>query len=115
MSMLPPAEYERLSALGQQLRAGLADLLETQGIPWQVTGQGSLFKLHPHPRTLVDYRSALPRPEEQQAMERFSLAMFGEGIILTPELAGCLSTVMNSTEVETLVSAADRAFSSIGR
>jgi glutamate-1-semialdehyde aminotransferase len=45
-------------------------------------------------------------------MERFYLAMFGEGVILTPELAGCLSTVMADAELDALVSAADRAFAS---
>ena len=68
--MLPASEYERLDALGERVRTGLADLLETRGIPWQVSGQASLFKLHPHPRSVVDYRSSLPTPQEQHAMER---------------------------------------------
>jgi glutamate-1-semialdehyde 2,1-aminomutase len=110
MAMLPQSEYDRLSLLCQRLRSGLSDLLETRGISWQVAGQASLFKLHPHPRMVTDYRSSLPTPEEQAAMERFYLAMFGEGIILTPELAGCLSTPMGEAEVEALVAAADRAF-----
>jgi len=35
-------------------------------------------------------------------------------VVVTPELAGCLSTPMTETEVDTLVSAADRAFTTIG-
>jgi glutamate-1-semialdehyde 2,1-aminomutase len=114
MAMLPTAEYDRLAALGDQVRTGLADLLETRGISWQVAGQASLFKLHPHPRRVVDYRSSLLSAEEQSAMERFYQAMFAEGIVLTPELAGCLSTPMTDAEVQALTQAADRAFDAVG-
>lgn len=110
MAMLPTSEYERLAALGDRVRTGLADLLETRGISWQVAGQASLFKLHPHPRNVADFRSSLPTPQEQQAMEHFYQAMFSEGIILTPELAGCTSTPMTEAEVDALIAAADRAF-----
>jgi glutamate-1-semialdehyde 2,1-aminomutase len=110
MELMTPAEYDRLAELGQRVRVGLADLIETRGVSWQVAGQGSLLKLHPHPRPLVDYRSAQPTPEEQVAIEHFYLAMLGEGIILTPELAGCVSTPMSDVEVDTLLEAANRVF-----
>lgn len=113
MAMLPPAEYDRLGALADEVRTGLADLLETRGIPWQVAGQASLFKLHPHPRQVTDFRSSQPTPAEQHAMEQFYQAMFSEGIILTPELAGCTSTPMTHAEVGTLLAAAERAVSRI--
>jgi glutamate-1-semialdehyde 2,1-aminomutase len=113
MSMLPPTEYARLAGLGERVRTGLADLLETRGMAWQVTGQASLFKIHPHPRSVVDYRSSLPTTDEQAALETFYEAMFAEGIILTPELAGCVSTPMTEAEVDTLVSAADRALAGV--
>ncbi|HEY1292996.1 MAG TPA: aspartate aminotransferase family protein [Chloroflexota bacterium] len=113
MTMLTPSEYERLGELGDSVRTGLADLLETRGVPWQVAGQGSLFKLHPHPRTVFDYPSSLPSRDEQLQMERFYQAMLGEGIVLTPELAGCTSTPMTNTEVEALLSAADRALNTL--
>jgi glutamate-1-semialdehyde 2,1-aminomutase len=113
MAMLPPPEYERLALLGQRVREGLADLLETRGINWQVSGQASLFKLHPHPRPVTDFQSSLPTPDEHAAMERFYLEMFGEGIVLTPELAGCVSTPMTDAEADALVAAAERAFTNL--
>src|SRR5439155_26571560 len=39
MSMMTPAEYARLAALGQRLRTGLSDRFEARGISLQVTGQ----------------------------------------------------------------------------
>jgi glutamate-1-semialdehyde 2,1-aminomutase len=114
MAMLPRSEYDRIAELGRRVRDGLADLLETRGISWQAVGQASLFKLHPHPRPVVDYRSSLASPDEQALMERFYLAMFAEGMVLTPELAGCMSTPMTEAEADALVAAADRAFTTIG-
>jgi len=110
MTMLSPAAFDGLAALGQRLRVGMAGVFEARGLSWQVTGQGSLFKLHPHPRPLVDYRSSLPRPAEQAAVEQFYLAMLGNGIVLTPDLAGALSTPMTEHHVDGFVETADRVF-----
>jgi glutamate-1-semialdehyde 2,1-aminomutase len=110
MAMLTPSEYARLAALGERVRTGLRDVFEARGLSWQVTGQGSLFKLHPHPRPLLDYRSSLPTPAEQAMTEQVFLALLGEGFLLTPELAGALSTPMSEVDVDQLVGAADRVF-----
>jgi glutamate-1-semialdehyde 2,1-aminomutase len=113
MSMLTPDVYDRLAQLGQRVREGLSDVIETRGASWQVTGQASLFKLHPHPRALTDFRSALPTPAEQAAVDEFYLAMLGQGVVLTPELAGALSTPMTEQEADQLIQAADRVFGQI--
>jgi glutamate-1-semialdehyde 2,1-aminomutase len=113
MAMLTPDAFDRLAALGERVRVGLANIIEGRGLSWQVTGQASLFKLHPHPRRLVDYRSSLPLPAEQAAMEKFYLAMLGQGFILTPELAGAVSTPMTEQHVDNLIAAADTVFTAI--
>ena len=110
MAMLTPAEFDRLAALGERVRVGLANIIEARGLSWQVTGQASLFKLHGHPRQLVDYRSSLPTASERSAVEEFYMAMLGEGFILTPDLCGAVSTPMTNQTVDDLVSAADRVF-----
>ena len=110
MSMLTPAEFNHLATLGERVRTGLADLIETRDLKWQVTGQASLFKLHPHMRPPLDFESTHPSPAEQATMERFYQAMFGDAIVLTPELAGCVSTPMTDAEVDALLAATERAF-----
>jgi glutamate-1-semialdehyde aminotransferase len=42
--------------------------------------------------------------------EQVFLALLGEGFLLTPELAGALSTPMSEVDVDQLVGAADRVF-----
>jgi glutamate-1-semialdehyde 2,1-aminomutase len=113
MAMLTPEAYARLAELGEHVRSGLQDVFETRGLSWQVTGQGSLFKLHPHPRPLLDYRSSLPTSAEQAITEQVYVALLGEGFVLTPELAGALSTPMAETEVDQLVEAADRVLAGL--
>jgi len=72
-----------------------------------------LFKLHAHPRPLLDYRSTSPTPTEQADIERFYLAMLGQGIVLTPDLCGALSTPMTEREIDSLIDAADRVFAQL--
>jgi glutamate-1-semialdehyde aminotransferase len=38
------------------------------------------------------------------------MVMLGEGVMLTPDLAGCVSTPMTKQHVDTLIAAADTAF-----
>jgi hypothetical protein len=63
---------------------------------------------------VVDYRSSVPSRAEQLQMESVYLAMLGEGIVLTPELAGCTSTPMAEAEVDALLAATDRALAAAG-
>jgi glutamate-1-semialdehyde 2,1-aminomutase len=110
MTMMTPAAYDRLAALGERTRTGLADIIESRGLSWQVTGQASLFKLHPHPRRLLDYRASRPTPAEDELLGQFYLAMLGQGFVLTPDLAGALSTPMTEREIDDLIAAAERVF-----
>lgn len=114
MSMLTPSAFEQIDGLGQRLRTGLQDLIEARGVSWQVTGRGSLFKLHPHPRAVRDHSSSVPTPEEEARVERFYVSMLGEGNVLTPELAGCVSTPMTNEHVDALVEATGRVFDMLG-
>jgi glutamate-1-semialdehyde 2,1-aminomutase len=109
MNMLTPAAFDHLGNLGEQARRGLADVFELARAPWQVSGRGSLFKLHPHTRPLTDYRGAVPTPEEESVMQRFYVELLAEGVILTSGLAGCTSTVMDSEHIQRLTSAVERA------
>jgi glutamate-1-semialdehyde 2,1-aminomutase len=110
MTMLTPDAFDSLNALGQRLRSGIADIIETRGMSWQVSGQGSVFKLHPHPRPLLDYTSSLPTPDEKGQADQFYMAMLGRGVVLSPDLAGALSTPMTEHHIDDVIHAADQVF-----
>ncbi|MEZ4495207.1 MAG: hypothetical protein R2845_00150 [Thermomicrobiales bacterium] len=59
LEKLTREEFARLDRLGEELRAGIAETLDRNGIDGQVTGAGSLFTIHFHDRPLVDYRSSI--------------------------------------------------------
>nr|6K8H_A Chain A, Aminotransferase class-III [Sphaerobacter thermophilus DSM 20745]6K8H_B Chain B, Aminotransferase class-III [Sphaerobacter thermophilus DSM 20745] len=105
MRKLTPAEFDRLATLGQQLRAGVEEVLREAGVPGQVTGYGSLFHIHLHQRPLADYRNSVLSAQERAFVGRVHEALMGRGIFITPALFGCLSTPMGVPEVEAFVDA----------
>lgn len=53
LELLDAAAFERLATMGERVRRGLSVmLLDELSQPGQVTGDGSLFRLHPHDRPL---------------------------------------------------------------
>lgn len=105
MRKLTSAEFDRLATLGQQLRAGVEEVLREAGVPGQVTGYGSLFHIHLHQRPLADYRNSVLSAQERAFVGRVHEALMGRGIFITPALFGCLSTPMGVPEVEAFVDA----------
>jgi len=105
MRKLGPETYQRLDRLGCALRAGLAQALEAAEIPGQVTGAGSLFRVHMHRRPLSDYRSSVETPEERTRGEAVYRGLLERGIVVTPGLFGALSTPMGEGEIDACVDA----------
>jgi glutamate-1-semialdehyde 2,1-aminomutase len=96
MQLLTMDAFAAMNAMGGRVRQRIAQLVE--GLPLQVTGAGSLFKITATGRTLAGYRDAMTSDKawEQTA----SLALLNAGYMLTPNLAGCVSTVTSEAEIE---------------
>jgi len=101
MDELTPDAFDRLAALGAYARAGL--LAAARGLPLQVTGEGSLFKVTATARNLHDYRDAATADKRWESL--CSLALLNDGFVLTPAIAGCVSTVTTREDVDALLSA----------
>lgn len=90
---------ERLNSLGdafrQRVRAGFA----REGIEATITGSGSLFRLHLGLEPVTGYRSAYQSSETAARVSRIQQAMIAEGVLLTPNCSGALSTPMREAEV----------------
>lgn len=101
MSLLTPEVYDRINTLGARVRSELARICD--GLPLQVTGAGSLFKISATHCAIRNYRDAATADAgwEQTA----SLALLNEGFMLTPRLAGCVSAVTPASEVDAFLSA----------
>jgi glutamate-1-semialdehyde 2,1-aminomutase len=113
MCQLTPDVYARLDRLGGDLRARATASFAEAGVPGQLTGDGSLFRVLPTSGLVVDYRSSLasqqPLGAAAQQMARLHRALLDEGIIISSTGLGCLSTPMGEGEVDRLVAALQRA------
>ena len=99
------AAAERLSALGERLRARLSAGLAAQGLPAQVTGFGSLFRLHLHATPVRDYRTCYAGAAEKQPLSAIHHGMLERGFLMTPYCSGALSTPMGEAEIDGIASA----------
>jgi glutamate-1-semialdehyde 2,1-aminomutase len=107
LTELTPGVYERLNAMGEDLRLRLRSLFARKGIAAQVTGVGSLFNLHFTNAQVTDYRSA--RKTDAAMLRKVFCGLLNEGIFIAPRGLGCISTPMGDDEIAAFVRAIERA------
>ncbi len=103
MTELTPEVFDQINALGAYARERLQSLCE--GLPLQITGAGSLFKITATNRTIRNYRDAARADKKWEQLA--SLALLNEGFMLTPTLSGCISAVTTRAEVDAFLAAFD--------
>jgi len=104
MDLLTPEVFDHLNSMGQQLRDRGNSIFQSTGVPGQLSGAGSLFRIHTKSGELVDARSAMMDPDELAAHDRIYQYLTTHGIHIATSLLGCLSTAMTEMEVETFLS-----------
>jgi glutamate-1-semialdehyde 2,1-aminomutase len=97
-----PAAVMRLNTMGDALRARLNEKLGALASPAQVTGFGSLFRLHLKNTPVVDYRTAFCSANEKTAISKIHLTVLECGYLLAPSCSGALSTPMEETDLKDL-------------
>ncbi|WP_247971136.1 aspartate aminotransferase family protein [Bradyrhizobium sp. 195] len=90
---------KRLNGLGDRLRSKVGDGFSATGVEATLTGMGSLFRLHLGATNVTGYRTAYANPEKAQLVRRIQFAMLDQGILLTPNCSGALSTPMTEAEI----------------
>ena len=96
MEMMTRDAFERLNTLGESFRKGLQEVLDLTGTEGTVEGQYSVFAL-----TLADAElSDEDAMGHVYASSGLHLYMVRHGYWLTPGMAGALSTVMDSGDVD---------------
>lgn len=103
MTLLTDAAFATLDRLGERLRAGMREAIAASGGNAQVTGMGSLFKLHLHDRTIRGYRDAYASATEAAALATMFRGFLANGILVTPQISGAISTPMTEVEIDTFV------------
>jgi len=100
MRLLDRAAFDRLDELGSKVRDGLSACFKDAGIAGAVTGLGSLFRIHPTDRALVDYRSSRHDPVEAARLDHLFRYLLDHGVLLSTTGLGCLPTPIGDAEIE---------------
>jgi glutamate-1-semialdehyde 2,1-aminomutase len=74
-----------------------------------LTGEGSLFRLLMTDEPITDYRTSIRKAAPHERFNRLHQSLLDEGVIISKEGLGCLSTPMGEAEVDQFVKALERA------
>ena len=113
LEQLPESVFAWLKGTGDRLRQRLRELGERSEVPMQITGIGSMFKIHFSASPVRDYRSA------QQASHAIHEALFffglNRGLYLSSGGRCCLSTAMGDAEVDKYLEAVEEFLAALAR
>ena len=105
MGQLTDASFGRLAAMGDRVRGRLREVFTATGLDWQVTGEASLFRIHPHGRPVRSYRDAHHGPAELAAMLGLQRRLLSRRVHLSSYGMGCLSLATSDEDLDHLVDA----------
>lgn len=114
MQAMDQAAFARLEDMGARLRKRLNDVFKQGGVPAQVTGDGSLFRLVMTDRPLRNYRDTV-EPEAAARSSRLFMGLLDNGIMVNDNGLACLSTPMGEAELDIIEAALERALQALSR
>jgi len=85
--------------------------MRNSGYPGQITGYGSIFKIHTHDRPVNDYRSAWSTPAENADLDALQRGLLRRGFLISTKGNGFLSTAMTAAELDDFVAASEAELS----
>lgn len=115
MELMTPQAFEKLNALGDKARQGVERAFAECGVDGQVTGGGSLMRIHMTSAPLVDYRSALASEAQKAGLAALVDFMRANGILMAGTGLCALSTAMGEAEVDEFCETFAAALKSTGQ
>jgi glutamate-1-semialdehyde 2,1-aminomutase len=100
-------DCERLNRLGATLRGRTGAVFESRGVPVSITGEGSMFHVaiaQEQIGSYADFFDGADGPREALHQE-----LLGRGVYLTPRGTGCLSTPMDTEQIDEWVAVLENA------
>ncbi len=115
MELLTPEEFDRINGLGARARGGLTKAIADAGVEGQITGAGSLLRIHMTSVPLVDYRSARATATQSAALSSVINNMHANGVLLAETGLCAISTAMGETEIDEFIDIFADALASTGQ
>ncbi|SIS69951.1 aspartate aminotransferase family protein [Paracoccus saliphilus] len=106
---LTPVSFEHLESLGELFDAGIGDCFRRHGIEGQVTGLGSLRRMHLSNAELTDFRSTFAAGDGPKRVAALARSLFDEGVIIAANGLMAFSTAMTPDDIQEIIDAFDRA------
>jgi glutamate-1-semialdehyde 2,1-aminomutase len=105
MELLDEEAFARLALLGARAAEGIERAFAATGRECQVTGRGSLLRIHLTARPLSDYRSTYPSQAIRAEMSSLVTRLIDGGVLIAPSGLLAMSTAMTEKDVDRLVEA----------
>jgi glutamate-1-semialdehyde 2,1-aminomutase len=115
MELLDSDAYARLNRQGDFLRASLNRAFSDCGVEGQVTGMGSLARVHFKNGLIRNYRDAYPTVEQKKLLGLFYREMINLGVLMASYGLMALSTPMQDDDIEQIIQATHTALNSMRR
>lgn len=100
-----PEAVENLNAKGEKAREMLREAIRIANVPGQITGSGSLFRMHVHGRAMASYRDTYPDAQEAQRVVALCQNLIANGVFTSTLGLGCLSTATTDSDMDQLAQA----------
>lgn len=109
MERLDHDAFEHLDEIGERCRAGLRAAFEAAGLTWQVTGAGSLFRIHPNQRSIRSYRDTRHSSDEEAVMADLQRQLLQRQVYLSSYGMGCWNVATTADDIDHFVQAVSEA------
>ena len=115
MKLLTPQAHGHIDRLGAKVRAGIAEIFRQRDFRGQVTGMGSIFKVHTHDRPIIDHRSHYASGEEVRTLETLQIELLRRGHLISAKGYGFTTTPMTDADIDSFLTAADEVAGTLHR
>jgi glutamate-1-semialdehyde 2,1-aminomutase len=94
---------QAINRRGDALRNALTAVMKKKGIEGQVTGKGSLFRIHFVGGRLTDYRSAYPDAVASRRIKALHRELLNNGILVSVNASGNISSAHTEAQIEEFI------------
>jgi glutamate-1-semialdehyde 2,1-aminomutase len=106
MELFDRAQFDRLAALGDRLRAGLKEALRIAGKPGRVTGASSLCRIGQSEMPIANYRDMMRYRQDagaQARAESFFRHLLNRGVLIGAPGLFTLSTAVTESDIDATI------------
>lgn len=109
LKQLDDSFYKDLSDKGNYMRKGISDILDEQGLQYQVAGLSSMFQLYFTDKKVMDYKDA--KTSNTDKFTKYFHNLLGVGVFIPPSQFECcfISLFHNEEDLEHTLEAIEQA------